>query len=977
MRNTLTLLLFLFSLLANAQETQRCQVTHYNTNNGLAGPVINSITSDAHGFIWMVSENHLQYFDGNSFHILPLGRGIHEIPGKVFNSVYCSPEKEIWIFYIGGFSVYQSTTHSFWHSPEVEPFKNQQIKHITNYQGDIVVSAGEKIFFINRITKKSRLIPGLIPSEVYESSHSVSGTIFKNRNGLIYYSTVSNPQLQVPTISDENKRLLPVEAGEDKFLLFGEEAVAIVDTKTRQVQKKVIYPVSLTQSAIKMPQSVIPGKTKTTLWVTLDGQVWEFDMLKQAFTKTLANLDGTPLIKNGYCKKLYLDNNNNLWISTNLKGLLRVNLNPNQFKLYAAPQDENNFVKCFLINKLENRVICGTYGNGILIYDSTGTLLKKIALKKTDIVTSIVQADNGCCIVLLYGYNNPFLLNYHTYNFNKLALNDRNNWLFSSPYYSEIVPLGNNEYYYETSGYPVLLSLKNNILSIDSIPTSRQLKMPEHRLILARSFSLNRFYGENFMQTSLRKLMVDELGINCVFAAGDSIIFGTAKGVFLFNSQGAYLGSYGVQHGLRDEYIYATLVDEKGNIWCSHNLGLSRISINGAIQNYVKEDGLQDNEFNMGAAFAASDGELFFGGTNGLNSFYPKQQSGNRQKPKLLITKIGVNEKDLYGDTAYWSIQKLKLPLSQNRVKLTLTALGNIPSSAYQFYYRVKEEGKSWNKLNSLNEINLALPPGTYHIEAAAMEKSNPFPNSQLEFTIIIKNPFYYEWWFYAAGLVLALLLAWLLFKWFNHRKFKQKMQMQDNLLQERHRISRDLHDNIGAYTTALLANADKLEYNSNKTDVAELIRKNAKQILSNLRNTIWILNNQHLSVLQLHENFKNYCFKILQNFENISLEIEEHIETDARISPDDALHLNNLLQEIIQNVVKHSHAGKIKYEISCKDELLIHIKDDGTGFDPKTAAEGYGLKNMYWRAEQANAVIKVNSRPGHGTSISIAKKCS
>ena len=228
------------------------------------------------------------------------------------------------------------------------------------------------------------------------------------------------------------------------------------------------------------------------------------------------------------------------------------------------------------------------------------------------------------------------------------------------------------------------------------------------------------------------------------------------------------------------------------------------------------------------------------------------------------------------------------------------------------------------------------------------------------------------------AGLLAASgILVWLLTKWFNHRKYQRRLQMQQALDEERLRISRDLHDNIGAYTTALLANTDRLEGENNIGETTGRIRKNAQQILTSLRNTIWILNTQKVTVESLHENIKNYCFKLLQNFEGISFKVEEEIVINANLTSGDALHLNNLIQEAVQNVVKHSRAKNMTYRMQCRDSLVVEIEDDGAGFDTETVQSGYGLKNMRWRAQQAGAEFTIQSSPGSGTRLTIQKKCS
>ena len=114
-----------------------------------------------------------------------------------------------------------------------------------------------------------------------------------------------------------------------------------------------------------------------------------------------------------------------------------------------------------------------------------------------------------------------------------------------------------------------------------------------------------------------------------------------------------------------------------------------------------------------------------------------------------------------------------------------------------------------------------------------------------------------------------------------------------------------------------------------------------------------------------------------MQNFEGISFKVEEEIVINANLTSGDALHLNNLIQEAVQNVVKHSRAKNMTYRMQCRDSLVVEIEDDGAGFDTETVQSGYGLKNMRWRAQQAGAEFTIQSSPGSGTRLTIQKKCS
>ena len=201
---------------------------------------------------------------------------------------------------------------------------------------------------------------------------------------------------------------------------------------------------------------------------------------------------------------------------------------------------------------------------------------------------------------------------------------------------------------------------------------------------------------------------------------------------------------------------------------------------------------------------------------------------------------------------------------------------------------------------------------------------------------------------------------------------------LQQEMEKERERISRDLHDNIGAYSTAMIANADSLEQMNKVTESREKIshlKENARNILSTIRETIWLLNSKNLTVSGFTEGFINYCSNILRNYDGLEIEFTENIIQNKSLSPSTALNLLRTLQEVIQNIIKHAHANKIHCYIRCDGPLVINISDNGKGFDPIEKSYGNGLENMKHRAAEINFKLTIKTVLGKGTEINLQEK--
>jgi signal transduction histidine kinase len=178
------------------------------------------------------------------------------------------------------------------------------------------------------------------------------------------------------------------------------------------------------------------------------------------------------------------------------------------------------------------------------------------------------------------------------------------------------------------------------------------------------------------------------------------------------------------------------------------------------------------------------------------------------------------------------------------------------------------------------------------------------------------------------------------------------------------------LHDNMGAYTSALMANMQQLKTKTGEHPDLDKMQNNAEQIMSSLRETIWVLNSKEVTVVEMNDSFKNYCFKIVSNFPEIDFDAQEEIESNKVIPAGVAIHLNKMMQEIMQNIIKHANASQITYHIHSNEKLVIELTDNGKGFDTNASSSGNGLENLNWRAKEAGCKLNIESSVGKGTKI-------
>lgn len=188
------------------------------------------------------------------------------------------------------------------------------------------------------------------------------------------------------------------------------------------------------------------------------------------------------------------------------------------------------------------------------------------------------------------------------------------------------------------------------------------------------------------------------------------------------------------------------------------------------------------------------------------------------------------------------------------------------------------------------------------------------------------------------------------------------------NLEAERNRIARDLHDNLGAELTMISSKLDMKAFRTtNEADKKDL--EDIRSISSNanfvLRETIWSIHKQELTVDELYRKAEEYANRILGGRE-IRVAV---VATDKNtvLSPALALHLFRITQEAINNASKYAHCTELRILINASK---VEITDNGKGFDPETAKRGYGLQNMEQRVKEFNGTINIESKEGKGTRV-------
>lgn len=203
--------------------------------------------------------------------------------------------------------------------------------------------------------------------------------------------------------------------------------------------------------------------------------------------------------------------------------------------------------------------------------------------------------------------------------------------------------------------------------------------------------------------------------------------------------------------------------------------------------------------------------------------------------------------------------------------------------------------------------------------------------------------------------------------------RLKRKQQLTEartlNAIQEeRLRISQELHDNIGSQLTFVNASIETLEKSEKDSRFTD-IRKLTTSAIQELRKTVWLINKQSATVEEFVIKLREYI--PVNSIPSVQLLTSGNLQ--AEIQAPIANHVFRIVQEAVNNAIKHADATQIQVELNITDNLFsVKISDNGVGFDTSAPVSGFGLRNIEKRVKSMNGTINIQSKPTE-TRIAIA----
>ena len=456
--------------------------------------------------------------------------------------------------------------------------------------------------------------------------------------------------------------------------------------------------------------------------------------------------------------------------------------------------------------------------------------------------------------------------------------------------------------------------------------------------------------------------------------------------------------NYTTADGLFSNGVFRILDDQRGNFWMSSNRGIFRISRDqleafalGSVHqltcvSYGKEDGLTHTECNGGqqpAGFRTRDGKLWFPTQGGVAVIDPNEVRTNSHPPPVVIEDALLDREPIVlGPT-------LRIEPGRENLEIRYTGLSLLNPEHVAFRYRMEGLDANWVEAGTRRTAHYShLPPGQYTFRVTAANADGVWNDTGAALNIVVVPPFWRTWWF--TGLI-VLTLSGLVYSFYRmqmsrmrkahatQRAFSQQLiETQEG---ERKRIAAGLHDSLGQ-NLLIIKNRALLGLQSpTGDDVArdqlQEISGISSQTLDEVREIAYGLHPYQMDRLGLTKALQAMLRKVAAVSE---IEFSYDIDNiDGLFPADSEINIYRILQECINNILKHSEAKTARVAVNRdRGVVQISVADDGRGFSSEvnnvrlSPSLGFGLLGISERARMLGGNQTIQTTPGKGTTITV-----
>jgi signal transduction histidine kinase/ligand-binding sensor domain-containing protein len=462
----------------------------------------------------------------------------------------------------------------------------------------------------------------------------------------------------------------------------------------------------------------------------------------------------------------------------------------------------------------------------------------------------------------------------------------------------------------------------------------------------------------------------------------------------LTRMKGDHVSSISMRQGLYNDKVFQILEDDDGHLWMNCNVGIWRTPVEQLHEvadgrratvwsvAYDTSDGMLSAD-GVGTNLAGSrmrDGTLWFSTTKGVVVIDPRRRDVTPSR--VLIEGVTIDRQPAAVDGP------IRLTPEQRNLEISFTGLSWSRAPAVKFRFRLTPLDRDWvDARTSRTAYYSYLPPGSYTFSVTADNGEGVWSDNGATLAIVVEPRVYQTWWFRASTVIALIVtvggavrhrIAQIRRAQSAQQAFsRQLIELQER---ERQRIAAELHDSLGQ-SLLVVKNRALLGAMSQPGQPAldhfQEISAAAAQTLDEVRAISYDLRPHHLEQLGLTTTIGAMIEKIEKS---TTIKITRELDDiDGMFRPSDEITIYRIIQESLNNVLKHSHATEAHVTVQSYEEAVeIVVRDNGQGFGRRDSREdaarpgGFGLKGIAERVQMLGARHSIESAPGQGTTIRV-----
>jgi signal transduction histidine kinase/ligand-binding sensor domain-containing protein len=485
-----------------------------------------------------------------------------------------------------------------------------------------------------------------------------------------------------------------------------------------------------------------------------------------------------------------------------------------------------------------------------------------------------------------------------------------------------------------------------------------------------------------------------------------SLWIGTAGGLSLLS--GGKFASTSTKSGLPADTLCHIAQDGKGNLWFSSSQGVFSTSgreLEAFLRREKKTvrwnscgvaDGLPTRECTGGSqpsGWTTSDGRLLIPTIKGLSVVKLGATAFNALPPPILIEEVsvdGVQSGDAHKYQDQWDnlppfsmphpVSSMVIPPGKNRMAIRYTALSFVAPEKVRFKVRLEPREDNWIDVGSQRHVDYSfLRPGNYLFRVIACNSDGVWNSTGAVFAFTLLPHFWQTsaftlLWVTALTSGIAGLVAYIARR--RHSKRLAKIEQLRMVENERARIARDIHDDLGSSLTEIgllcaLAVRESTPPTTARGQVLRIMERSA-ELARTLDETVWALNPKNDSLGRLATYLCQFAKEFLEPT-GIRCRLDRAGDLpEVPLSAETRHNVFLVLKEALNNAVRHSGATEIWLRMAEQGPTFcLEVADNGKGFDAAKLNEpGNGLRNMARRMEAIGGTFKLQSTHSDGTTI-------